>query len=53
MHRYVLGLPFLLFWILVWVIATAAIMALIYRADEAASGRAGVSPESRGEDVAP
>ncbi len=35
----VLGLPFLLFWILVWVLATAAVMAFIYRADEAVRRR--------------
>ncbi len=49
---FVLGLPFLLFWILVCVVATAAIMALIYRADEAASRRAAASPEAS-QDVAP
>jgi hypothetical protein len=47
----VLGLPFLLFWILVCVLATAAIMALIYRADEAAD-RARVAPGPQGDDVA-
>jgi hypothetical protein len=28
-HRYVLGLPFLLFWILACVVATSAVMALV------------------------
>ena len=30
---YVLGLPFALFWVTAWVIATAIIMALVYRLD--------------------
>jgi hypothetical protein len=30
---FVLGLPFALFWITLWVVLTAAIMALIYRLD--------------------
>ena len=30
---YVLGLPFLLFWIVAWVIATSAIMAMIWALD--------------------
>jgi hypothetical protein len=29
----VLGLPFALFWVTLWVVLTAAIMALIYRLD--------------------
>lgn len=32
---YVLGLPFLLFWITAWVVLTSAIMGLIYALDEA------------------
>ncbi|HTM58129.1 MAG TPA: DUF3311 domain-containing protein [Candidatus Udaeobacter sp.] len=28
-HRYVLGLPFLLIWIVAWVIATSVLMAVI------------------------
>lgn len=35
----VLGLPFLLFWVLLWVVLTSATMALIYTLDERA-GRA-------------
>ena len=30
---FVLGLPFALFWVTLWVLLTAAIMALIYRLD--------------------
>ena len=30
---YVLGLPFLLFWIVAWVVATSAIMGLIWTID--------------------
>ncbi|MCQ6264841.1 DUF3311 domain-containing protein [Fictibacillus sp. WQ 8-8] len=30
---YVLGMPFLMFWILLWVLITAALMALIYKID--------------------
>lgn len=30
---YVLGLPFLMFWIVLWVVLTSAIMALIYMLD--------------------
>ncbi len=33
---YVLGLPFLLAWIVVWVVLTSAIMGLIFLADRAA-----------------
>lgn len=32
---YVLGLPFLLFWIVAWVVATSAIMWLIWALDHA------------------
>ncbi len=32
---YVFGLPFILFWIVLWVILTSAIMAIIYRLDPA------------------
>ncbi|HLI11422.1 MAG TPA: DUF3311 domain-containing protein [Alphaproteobacteria bacterium] len=32
---YVLGMPFLLAWIVVWIILTAIIMTVIYRADPA------------------
>jgi hypothetical protein len=30
---YVLGLPFALFWVTLWVVLTAGIMAVIYRLD--------------------
>ncbi|MFY4773649.1 DUF3311 domain-containing protein [Metabacillus sp. RGM 3146] len=30
---YVLGMPFLIFWIILWVILTSAIMAVIYSLD--------------------
>jgi hypothetical protein len=30
---YVLGLPFLLFWIVAWVVATSAVMGLIWMLD--------------------
>jgi len=30
---YVLGLPFALFWVTLWVLITAAIMAVVYRLD--------------------
>lgn len=30
---YVLGLPFLLFWVVAWVVATSAILAVIYALD--------------------
>lgn len=32
---YVFGLPFILFWIVLWVILTSGIMAIIYRLDPA------------------
>ncbi len=41
---YVLGLPFLLFWILLWVVATSGVMGLIYALDEAAARRAAEAP---------
>ncbi len=41
---YVLGLPFLLFWILLWVVVTSGVMGLIYALDEAAARRAGGEP---------
>jgi hypothetical protein len=31
---YVLGLPFALFWVTLWVVLTAAIMAVVYRLDQ-------------------
>jgi hypothetical protein len=30
---YILGLPFILFWIVAWVIITSIIMAIVYRFD--------------------
>lgn len=30
---YVLGLPFLLFWIVLWVVLTAVCMSIVYRTD--------------------
>ena len=32
-HPFVLGLPFILFWIVLWVVLTAVIMAVIYALD--------------------
>lgn len=32
---FVLGMPFILFWIVLWVLLTSAIMAVIYRMDPA------------------
>jgi len=37
---YVLGLPFLLFWIVLWMVLTGPVMGLIYVLDEAAVRRA-------------
>ncbi len=45
---FVLGLPFLLFWILLWVVATSGVMGLIYALDEAAARRAAGGPEGAG-----
>ncbi len=36
---YVLGLPFLLFWILAWVVGTSAVLALIYWLDRRRAAR--------------
>jgi hypothetical protein len=33
---YVLGLPFALFWVTLWVLLTAGIMAVVYRLDQRA-----------------
>ncbi|HET9983719.1 MAG TPA: DUF3311 domain-containing protein [Longimicrobiales bacterium] len=38
---YVLGLPFLLFWILAWVVVTSGVMGVIYALDQAHARRAG------------
>lgn len=35
MTPYVLGMPFILFWIVLWVVLSSAIMALVYRLDPA------------------
>jgi hypothetical protein len=35
---YILGLPLVLAWIVLWILLTSAIMAVIYRADPANSG---------------
>jgi hypothetical protein len=32
-NPYILGMPFILFWIVMWVILTSVIMAIIYRLD--------------------
>jgi hypothetical protein len=32
---FVLGLPFILFWIVLWVVLTSGVMAVIYRLDPA------------------
>jgi hypothetical protein len=36
---YVLGLPFALFWVTLWVLITAAIMAIVYRLDHPSDDR--------------
>ncbi len=51
-HPYVLGLPFLLAWIVVWVVITSLVMALIYLLDsrrdaELAGAVATLSDDSR------
>jgi len=48
---YVLGLPFLLFWIVLWVVLTSGVMALVYTLD-AAAGRAAEPPGVARDDVA-
>ncbi len=58
---FVLGLPFLLFWILLWVVVTSGIMGLIYALDQAGARRragtpgaaAAASPEGPGPEGAP
>ncbi len=45
---YVLGLPFLLFWILLWVVVTAGVMGLIYALDQAATRRSADAPGAAG-----
>jgi len=50
-HRYVLGMPFLLFWIVLWVVLTSVVMALIGALDRRAARTAAdltpPSPQSR------
>ncbi len=48
---YVLGLPFLLFWILLWVVVTSGVMGLIYALDgrTATPGPARDRPGSAGD----
>jgi hypothetical protein len=47
-RAYVLGLPFLLFWILACVIATSVVMAVIGALDRRDEGSAGAEPGSGG-----
>jgi uncharacterized protein DUF3311 len=50
---YVLGLPFLLFWVVLWVVLTGPVMGLIFAVDaaatrrDAAAGRLGDAKDSR------
>lgn len=49
-HPYVLGLPFLLAWIVLWVVVTSLVMALIYVLDsrrDAELARASASDSTR------
>jgi len=50
-HRYVLGLPFLLFWILACVLLTSALMAVMVGLDRRHAARA--ARESAPRDAAP
>ena len=43
-HPYIAGLPFLLAWIVGWVIATSIIMAVIYRLDSVHDAAASAVP---------
>jgi hypothetical protein len=36
---FVLGLPFILFWIVAWVVATSVIMGIVWKLDERANQR--------------
>jgi zinc protease len=47
-HPYVMGLPFLLFWIVAWVVITSAIMALILTLDRVREGGGAVLPDEAG-----
>ncbi|MBX6364311.1 MAG: DUF3311 domain-containing protein [Gemmatimonadetes bacterium] len=42
---FVLGLPFLLFWILAWVVVTSGTLGVIYALDQARARRAGAAAE--------
>jgi hypothetical protein len=35
---YVLGLPFAMFWVVMWVVVAAVLMAIVYRLDERERG---------------
>jgi hypothetical protein len=37
---YVLGLPFAMFWVVMWVVLAAALMAIVYRLDARVRSRA-------------
>ncbi len=36
---YVLGLPFAMFWVVMWVVLASVIMAIVYRLDQREKGR--------------
>ena len=38
---YVLGLPFAMFWVVMWVVVSAGLMAIVYRLDTRDRARAG------------
>ena len=44
---YVLGLPFAMFWVVLWVVLAAGLMAIVYRLDTRERARAGA--RERGE----
>jgi uncharacterized membrane protein YsdA (DUF1294 family) len=44
----VLGLPFMLFWILCWVVATSGCMFIVYRLDRDRQPEAHMPPEEGG-----
>jgi len=47
-HRLVMGLPFLLFWIVACVLLTSGVMALVGWLDEKHAARSGKQPPSEG-----
>jgi hypothetical protein len=47
-HTSVLGLPFMLFWILCWVVATSGCMFIVYRLDRDRQPEAHMPPEEGG-----